>query len=132
MEHIPKRLAFVSDKIFEPAPWRRGWDAFWGSAARLGFASAAMLSVALVVFALAGDGPKSGGRVEALNTQQIQHQIQAAVDQAVSASEARLVQRIAEIQRQNQQERQQLRLAADSLFDYSKREKLMLERSSYQ
>src|SRR5258705_6410788 len=51
-EEIPQRIAFVSDKIFEPSLWRRGWSAFWGSTARLSFASAAMLSISLVVFAL--------------------------------------------------------------------------------
>ena len=51
-EEIPQRIAFVSDKVFEPAAWRRWWAAFWGSAARLGFASAAMLSIAILVFAL--------------------------------------------------------------------------------
>src|SRR5579872_3752510 len=48
-EEIPQRIAFVSDKIFEPSPWRRWWTALWASSARLGFASAAMLSVAIVV-----------------------------------------------------------------------------------
>ena len=43
-EEIPQRIAFVSDKIFEPSPWRRWLAAFWNSGARLGFASAAMLS----------------------------------------------------------------------------------------
>src|ERR1043166_5101819 len=47
-EEIPQRIAFVSDKIFEPSPLRRWLAGFWGSAARLGFASAAMLSAALV------------------------------------------------------------------------------------
>jgi hypothetical protein len=51
-EEIPQRIAFVSDPVFEPSPWRRWLAAFWGSGARLGFASAAMLSAALVVFAL--------------------------------------------------------------------------------
>src|SRR5580658_11160653 len=51
-EEIPQRIAFVSDKIFEPSPWRRWLAAFWNSGARLGFASAAMLSASLVVFAL--------------------------------------------------------------------------------
>src|ERR1051326_3096950 len=46
-EEIPQRIAFVSDKVFEPSPWRRWWTAFWGSSARLAFASAAMLSAAL-------------------------------------------------------------------------------------
>src|SRR4051795_5614748 len=56
-EEIPQRIAFVSDPIFEPSPWRRFLSDFWGSAARLGFASAAMLSAALVVFALRQSAP---------------------------------------------------------------------------
>ena len=37
---IPRRIAFVSDKVFEP-----GWfGGFWNSAARLGFASACVLA----------------------------------------------------------------------------------------
>ena len=44
-EEMPHRIAFVSDKIFEP----RGWARFWGSAPRLGFASAAMLSAAIIL-----------------------------------------------------------------------------------
>src|SRR2546429_9749455 len=47
-EEIPQRIAFVSDKIFEPSPMRRWLSAFWGQSARLGFASAAMLSAAIV------------------------------------------------------------------------------------
>src|SRR5438270_4372236 len=46
-EEIPQRIAFVSDKIFEPSPTRRWLTAFWSSTARLGFASALVLSVAL-------------------------------------------------------------------------------------
>src|SRR5215471_8554932 len=46
-EEIPQRIAFVSDKIFEPSPLKRWLTAFWGSSARLGFAAAAMLSVAI-------------------------------------------------------------------------------------
>lgn len=51
-EEIPRRIGFVSDRVFEPSRARRWWSAFWGSAAKLGFASATMLSAALVVFAL--------------------------------------------------------------------------------
>jgi len=46
-EEIPQRIGFVSDKIFEPSPVRRWFAAFWGSTARLGFASAVVLSVAM-------------------------------------------------------------------------------------
>jgi len=47
-EEVPQRIAFVSDPVFEPSPWRRWLAGFWNSAARLGFASAAMLAGAIV------------------------------------------------------------------------------------
>jgi anti-sigma factor RsiW len=46
---IPRRIAFVSDKVFEPSPVARWFRGFWNSAARLGFASACVLSAALIV-----------------------------------------------------------------------------------
>ena len=60
-EEIPQRIAFVSDKVFEPSPWRRALQAFWSSSARLGFVSAAMLSCALVVTALYRPAPVPAG-----------------------------------------------------------------------
>ena len=50
-EEPPQRIGFVSDKIFQPSPMRRFFANFWMSSARLGFASAAMLSCALLVYA---------------------------------------------------------------------------------
>jgi anti-sigma factor RsiW len=123
-EELPQRLAFVSDKIFEPSPARRAWAAFWDSGARLGFASAAMLSAALVVYT-AGGAQRGGGREVALTPQ-----IQAVVDRAVAASEARMEQRIDAVQEENRKERQQL-IAAAALMDYSRREELMIVRSNY-
>jgi anti-sigma factor RsiW len=117
-EEVPRRLAFVSDKIFEPSPWARAWAGFWNSGARLGFASAAMLSVALVVFSATG-GRKPVGEAQAL-TPQVQQEIQAAVDKAVAVSQARTEERIARLARY-----------ADAYVDYSRRQELMFERSSY-
>src|ERR1700693_446222 len=48
---IPQRIAFVSDKLFHPSPVARFFLGFWNSAARLGFASAIVLAVALIVSA---------------------------------------------------------------------------------
>ncbi|SPE38025.1 putative transmembrane anti-sigma factor [Candidatus Sulfopaludibacter sp. SbA3] len=79
-EEIPQRIAFVSDKVFEPSPWRRWLAAFWGSTARLGFVSAAMLSVALIVFAAT--------RPASTNAE-IERRVQAAALQAAQAIEAR-------------------------------------------
>jgi len=137
-EEIPQRIGFVSDKIFEPSPWRRGWAAFWGSTARLGFASAAMLSVALIVFSLtrAAGNPAVPLTARVLSPApvseaEIGQRIQAAVNQAVAASETRLEksfnQQVADIQKRNQAS---LMLALGDL-DWSRREGLMLARSSY-
>ncbi len=48
---IPQRIAFVSDKVFEPSPVSRFFAGFWNSASRLGFASACVLGAALIVSA---------------------------------------------------------------------------------
>ncbi len=44
---IPQRIAFVSDRVFEPSWWRR----FRNSGAQMGFASACVLALAIVVSA---------------------------------------------------------------------------------
>jgi anti-sigma factor RsiW len=51
-EEIPQRIGFVSDRVYEPSRLMRWWRGFWGSAPRLGFASAAMLSAAILVSAM--------------------------------------------------------------------------------
>jgi anti-sigma factor RsiW len=42
-EEMPRRIAFVSDKVFEPTWWQR----FFASGAQLGFASAVLLAAAI-------------------------------------------------------------------------------------
>jgi anti-sigma factor RsiW len=49
-EEVPQRIAFVSDKVFEPSPWRKAWGFVWTSSARLAFGAAAMLLAASVVW----------------------------------------------------------------------------------
>jgi hypothetical protein len=96
-EEIPQRIGFVSDPVFQPSAFRRGWDALWGSAARLGFVSAAMLSAALVVFSLTRPVPPSSAPAPAITQTALQAKIEAdfsnrlddAVAKAVAASEAR-------------------------------------------
>jgi anti-sigma factor RsiW len=46
-EEPPRRIAFVSDKVFEP----RWWQRLFASGPQLGFASAAMLAMAVVFHA---------------------------------------------------------------------------------
>ena len=131
-EEIPQRIAFVSDKIFEPSPWRRWWSAFWGSAARLGFASAAMLSVAIVVFALTrpAPAPAPAAGISAAT-------VQAAVDKAVAESEARQARKteqlVQEIELRDRQELQRVVQAAALEIDYfTRRDRPVITASSYQ
>lgn len=90
-EEVPQRIGFVSDQVFEPSPVRRAWRAFWGSSARLGFASAAMLSAALVILvffrpAAAVPAPvPDTAKIE----QQVSERVAGAVEKAVAESEAR-------------------------------------------
>jgi anti-sigma factor RsiW len=94
-EEVPQRIGFVSDEVFEPARWRRWWGALWGSAARLGFASAAMLSIAILVHAFVRPAPLAPlaslppAAVASISPAEVQSLIQAAVSQRVSQSEAR-------------------------------------------
>jgi len=44
-EEIPHRIAFVSDKVFEPSRARRWWNGFWDVAPRFAFSMAAVLLV---------------------------------------------------------------------------------------
>jgi anti-sigma factor RsiW len=139
-EEIPQRIAFVSDKIFEPSPWRRRLSAFWGSAARLGFCSAAMLSVAILVLALTHPAPapvaqtqhalagsRSGASV--VSDADLERRIQAAVDKAVAESEARqdekTAEKVADIERKDREERRRLMLVVDGNLEY------MQKRASY-
>jgi len=125
-EEIPRRIAFVSDPVFEPSPWRRWLAGFWNTPARLGFGSAALLSAALVVFALARPAPVQlvrqvpGTPVQSVQTAQtvpvvseaaIQARIDQAADRAVAARTRQLdAEMVAE-----RQERQKLQLVAAEL-----------------
>jgi len=89
-EEVPQRIGFVSDKVFEPSPIRRAWQSLWGSSPKLGFASAAMLSAALVIFAFFRPAAVSAPVVDqAKIEQQVSERVTAAVAKAVNESEAR-------------------------------------------
>ena len=139
-EEIPQRIAFVSDKIFEPSPWRRRLSAFWSSAAQLGFASAAMLSAAIVVSALTHPAPApvaptqkapvvSRSRASAVSDADLERRIQAVVEKAVAESEARqdkkTAEAVADIERRDREERRRLMLVVDGNLD------MMQRRTSY-
>ena len=121
-EEIPQRIAFVSDKVFEPSPLRRGWQAFWASSSRLAFAASAMLSVALIVSALTRPAPApvrvSAPPIDMARLEsQFSQRMSDAVSKAVSESETRQARKTAEliqaIEKRNEFERRGLIVAMD-------------------
>jgi len=135
-EEIPQRIAFVSDQIFEPSPLRRWFSGFWGSTARLGFASALMLSVSIFYFAATRPAPAPGAvatRSPAVATmaavtptpQQVQQQIQQAVSKAVAEVEARQSEKskqlVADFERRNDETLRSVRWMAGELDANRKR-----------
>jgi len=87
-EEIPQRIGFVSDPVFQPSAFRRGWEALWGSAARLGFVSAAMLSAALLVFSLTRPAPQAGVRAPGLDRAALEAEVSKRVNDAVAKAVA--------------------------------------------
>jgi anti-sigma factor RsiW len=137
-EEIPQRIAFVSDKIFEPSPLLRWISAFWSSGARLGFASAAMLSAAILVSALTRPAPApvvmapapAAIAAASLPDAQIDRRVRVAVEQAMAQSEMRHVRQTKELVSELEQSRQRLLVAAQE-FDFSrKRDKVRIMATS--
>ena len=120
-EEIPQRIGFVSDQVFEPSPWRRWWAALWGSTARLAFASAAMLSIAILVAALHPVGQQIAVRpgppqiVKAISDTEIQSRIDIAVAKAVAQVDARQTEKTKQLVAELEGTRQRLLWAASEL-----------------
>ncbi len=134
-EEIPQRVAFVSDAVFEPSPWRRAWSALWNSGPRLGFVSAAMLSAALVVFAVTRPAqttqapPTQSPAVApaSLSDAEIQARIDAAVARAVAASERKQTEKTQALVAQLETARKGWNLLAE---EYSVNEKRLMAQAS--
>jgi anti-sigma factor RsiW len=124
-EEMPRRIAFVSDPVFEP----RWWQRLWQSGPKLGFASAAMLSLALVFNAVYRPAPQAAPAVAAdpavieqrVNAE-LARRIGPAIEAAVAASEARQAKKTAELiaaaQKEAAFERQADRARIEEAFDY--------------
>jgi anti-sigma factor RsiW len=98
-EEAPQRIAFVSDKVFEP----RWYETIWRSGPAMGFASAVLLAAAILVHGFSVNGFARPAMTPAVDTAQIEQRIQrevnarldTAVAKAVSATEVRQTQQMA-------------------------------------
>jgi hypothetical protein len=119
-EEIPRRIGFVSDKIFEPS-WLRGW---WRSA----WAPAWGLVAAAVVFAILFRPVPPPARPVAgtvIDPDQLRTEIAQQIVRAVAASEDRQAHRTAELlaaaEKRYAFERQADRLAVEEYIDVLKK-----------
>jgi anti-sigma factor RsiW len=85
-EEIPRRISFVSDRVFEP----RWWQTIWHSGPVMGFASASVLAAAILVHGFAVHGfarplaaPLVAGDVSGME-QRVEAQVSARLDSAVA------------------------------------------------
>jgi anti-sigma factor RsiW len=86
-EEIPRRIAFVSDKVFAP----KWWQVWLNSGPRLGFASAALLAGAIVFhgFAQTQPQPAAGTIDEARFEKRIAEEVSRALPVALEQAERR-------------------------------------------
>ena len=129
-EEVPQRIAFVSDKIFEPSPAHRWLAAFWGSSARLGFAGAAMLSIAILVSAMTRPAPAPAPApvaptiVKTVSEAEIQSRVDRAVQLAVARIGEQSESRNRQLVNELEDARRRLLLAASEFERLEKRAQL--------
>ena len=130
---VPRRIAFVSDKVLES---KQGWlGGFWNSGARLGFASACVLAAGL---SFAAYHRPAEVRTVVQTTAMSQTDIDAAVNKAVAlavdkahADDVRLTQAALDAVDSKYAEKQQnLMIAMQTNLDLLKRERVMTARNS--
>lgn len=127
-EEMPRRIAFVSDKVFEPKWYQRLW-----STPQWGFASAGLLAAAMVFHATRPVQPAvATGQPRMIVEQQQQQAAQPPIDtqaiiaKAVAEAEARNEKRtrllLAEVERRHEAERLEMMATVNASFvELSKR-----------
>jgi anti-sigma factor RsiW len=91
-EEVPRRISFVSDKVFEP----RWYQAIWHSGPAMGFASAVVLAAAILahgwarpVASPAAAPPVDTAQIEQRIEREVNARLDAVVQKSVSDAQAR-------------------------------------------
>jgi hypothetical protein len=135
-EEIPRRIGFVSDKVFEPSPVARWWQAFWMSGARMASAAVALLAVAILVHAFRPiseprvDPPPAVVAAGAPDQSAIQAAVDRAVAKAVSVTEARYDVKLQQIVAENGRQKMMIERAAETIEAMDRRERVMMVASN--
>jgi anti-sigma factor RsiW len=88
-EEVPRRISFVSDKVFEP----RWYETIWRSGPAMGFASAVILAAAILVhgFTVQGFARPAAAVTPTVDTAQIEQRIEREVNARLDAVVAKSV-----------------------------------------
>lgn len=116
-EEIPQRIAFVSDKVFEP----RWWQKIWHSGPAMGFASATILAAAILVHASVRPTPAPvvASKIDTVQVEQrIQQEVNARLQGAVSEAVTRAV---SEADGRREQKFAQMLDAAEKRYEIQRR-----------
>lgn len=113
---IPQRIAFVSDKIFEP----RWWQRIWRSGPAMGFASAALLACAICVHAFMR--PVMVVQSAGISAAQIEQTVAAEVDRRVASKIAQ----VAAESRVREAGAAQMLEAAEKRFELQRKENIAM------
>jgi anti-sigma factor RsiW len=97
-EEIPRRIAFVSDRVFEP----RWWQTIWHSGPVMGFASAAVLAAAILVHGFARPGVVDAAQIEKQVESRLDVRVQAAVNEAEAKQSAEFAKVLSATEHQRQ------------------------------
>jgi hypothetical protein len=123
-EEMPRRIAFVSDKVFEP----KWWQAWLNSGPRMAFVSSLVLAMAILAHGVirpvevAGPAPALDTAViEARVDREVARRLDQAVKQAVTESEARQAEKlqavVAAAEKRFEFERQADRVQVEEAFN---------------
>lgn len=122
-EEMPQRIGFVSDKVFEPSPFRRWLAGFWNSTARIGFVSSTILAGAILVHAFVqvhnpAQSVHNAPAQPVISQVDISNEINKAVDARVNqAVNQAVAQAVAESEARAQKRTTALLVAAQKRFD---------------
>ncbi len=126
-EDPPRRIAFVSDKVFEPT-W---WQSLWNSGPRLGFASALVLAAAILAHGWMQPAVKTAPvqtavafnqrEIDARVADELSKRLPAAVDKAVEQQSDKLTKVISETEKRLSFERRADLVAFQEEVKYLKR-----------
>jgi hypothetical protein len=130
---MPRRIAFVSDPVFQPSWWQR----FWASTPQLGFASAALLAAAITTHGFVSKSsmpPPQPIAQQATAPALTQADVDQAVDQAIAkavsivekrqqaATEERIRIALSEAEKRHATDRQLLAVRFEENLNYMRKQ----------